>query len=588
MSALDLVLPTPRKLEVSAVELALTPERAWELVRHQDLARSSFVKALFALRTLPSRWTGTVEKVELRLDAIASSAEHPGFQVLIEEPREVVVGAIGKVWQLDIPFVHVDGPAAYAAFEESGWVKVAWALRVLPFGERDSRVEVEVRVDATDEASWKRFEQYWLVIGPGSHLVRRTLFAALAREHGTPESQEDERSLPGDTLLPDATGMLTHGVTIAASPAQIWPWLVQMGGGRAGFYSLDTLDNANRPSAREIHPGLQSLEVGQVIPATPESTDGFEVLAIDPERALVLGGLFDPEAKKQLPFASPRPPRFWQVTWAFALEPLDARSTRLHARVRAAFSSDQRAHAAWITPVHRLMETAQLHNLKRRCEGRARDGWRDVVEGAGGAAIMVAAMLTPFLRSGQRRWGIDEATAARSYPGDELVPAPTSHWTHGVEIDAPADAVWPWVAQIGADRGGFYSYQWLENVVGCEVRNAERIHPEWEVKVGDGLRLHPDMPPLPVVEVERGRYWLAFGAADAAAKAAGKAWVESCWLFFLEPLGPDRCRFISRYRTATSDDLGMKLAYGAAIEPIGFAMDRRMLLGVKERVERHG
>jgi hypothetical protein len=168
------------------------------------------------------------------------------------------------------------------------------------------------------------------------------------------------------------------------------------------------------------------------------------------------------------------------------------------------------------------------------------------------------------------------------------VPAPTSHWTHGVEIDAPADAVWPWVAQIGADRGGFYSYQWLENVVGCEVRNAERIHPEWEVKVGDGLRLHPDMPPLPVVEVERGRYWLAFGAADAAAKAAGKAWVESCWLFFLEPLGPDRCRFISRYRTATSDDLGMKLAYGAAIEPIGFAMDRRMLLGVKERVERHG
>ena len=93
---------------------------------------------------------------------------------------------------------------------------------------------------------------------------------------------------------------------------------------------------------------------------------------------------------------------------------------------------------------------------------------------------------------------------------------------------------------------------------------------------------------MPVVEVERGRYWLAFGAADPAAKAAGKAWVESCWLFFLEPLGSDRCRFISRYRTATSDDLGMKLAYGAAIEPIGFAMDRRMLLGVKERVERHG
>jgi hypothetical protein len=586
MSALDRVLPTPRKLELSSVELALPPERAWELVRHEDLARSSLVKALFALRTLPSRLSGTVEKVELRLDALASSAEHPGFQILIEQPREVVVGAIGKVWQLDIPFVHVDGPIAYASFDEEGWVKVAWALRVHPLGDNDSRVEIEVRVDATDEASWKRFEQYWIVIGPGSHLVRRTLFAALAREFGTPESCEDERPLPGDALLPDATGVLTHGITVDAEPARVWPWLVQMGGGRAGFYSLDTLDNANQASARELHPELQSLELGQVLPATPEGTDGFEVLAIEPEHALVLGGLFDPEAKKQLPFASARPPRFWQVTWAFALEPLDEGRTRLHVRVRAAFSSDQRLHAAWVTPVHQLMETAQLHNLKRRAEGRARDGWRDVAEGAGGAAIMVAAMLTPFLRSGQRRWGVDEATAARTYPGDERVAAPSSFWTHGIELDAPVEAVWPWIAQIGADRGGFYSYQWLENVVGCDVRNAERVHPEWEVKVGDGLRLHPDMPPVPVVEVERGQHWLAFGAADPEARAAGRAWVETSWLFFIEPLGPNRSRFISRYRTATSDDLATKLAYGVAIEPIGFAMDRRMLLGVKERVER--
>jgi hypothetical protein len=586
MTGLDRVLPTPRKLELSSVELALTPERAWELVRHGDLARSSLVKALFALRTLPSRFTGTVEKVELRLDAIASSAEHPGFQILIDEPREVVVGAIGKVWQLDIPFVHVDGPAAYAAFGEPGWVKVAWALRVLPLGDRYSRVEIEVRVDATDEASWKRFETYWIVVGPGSHLIRRTLFAALAREYGTPDTGEDELPLPGDVLLPDATGTLTQGITIDAPPAHVWPWLVQMGGGRAGFYSLDTLDNGNRPSARELHPDLQSLEVGQVIPATPDGADGFEVLAIDPERALVLGGLFDPEAKKQLPFTSGRPTHFWQVTWAFALEPRDASCTRLHVRVRAAFSSDQRLHSAWITPVHRLMETAQLHNLKRRAEGRARDGWRDVAEGAGGAAIMVAAMLTPFLRNGQRRWGVDEATALRTYPGDERVPSPSSFWTHGIELDAPVEEVWPWIAQIGADRGGFYSYQWLENVVGCDVRNAERVHPEWEVKVGDGLKLHPEMPPLAVVEVEHGRHWLAFGAADPTAKAAGKGWVETSWLFFLEPLGPSRCRFISRYRTAMSNDLSMKLAYGVAIEPVGFAMDRRMLLGVKERVER--
>jgi hypothetical protein len=237
-------------------------------------------------------------------------------------------------------------------------------------------------------------------------------------------------------------------------------------------------------------------------------------------------------------------------------------------------------------PAHQLMETVQLHNLKRRAEGRARDGWRDVVEGIGGAAVAASAMLTPFLRAGQRRWGVDDVIAARPYPGDERVPVPSSSWTHGVEIDAPAAAVWPWIAQIGADKGGFYSYQWLENLAGCDVRNAERVHPEWEVKVGDGLRLHPEMPAIPVVEVEGGRYWLAHGAPDPAARAEGKPWVDTTWLFFLEPLGPNRCRFISRYRTATSEDLATRLAFGAAIEPIGFAMDRRMLLGVKERAER--
>jgi len=63
-------------------------------------------------------------------------------------------------------------------------------------------------------------------------------------------------------------------------------------------------------------------------------------------------------------------------------------------------------------------------------------------------------------------------------PGDERVPAPTSHWTHGIDIDAPAETVWPWIAQVGADKGGFYSHQWLENVAGCDVKNADRVHPE--------------------------------------------------------------------------------------------------------------
>ena len=153
---------------------------------------------------------------------------------------------------------------------------------------------------------------------------------------------------------------------------------------------------------------------------------------------------------------------------------------------------------------------------------------------------------------------------------------------------APADAVWPWIAQIGADRGGFYSYQWLENIAGCELRNAERIHPEWEHHEGDTLTLHPRMPALRIVALERGRYLLAHGAPDTHAQATGEPWASATWLFFIEPLGDGSCRVISRFRAACSDDLATRLSFGPTFtEPVGFAMDRRMLMGIRARSERH-
>jgi hypothetical protein len=590
MSALDRLLPAPRLREISHVDLAAPPARVWEQIRHEDLARAPSIRALFALRALPSRLLGRApERAELRLDDLVSTPERPGFQVLADDPpREVAVGAIGKVWRGEIPFRHVEDEAAFAAFTESGYVKVAWALTVAWLGQEDSRLTVEVRVSATDDASWEKFQRYFRFIGPGSRFIRHAALASLARELGTPEGRERDRPLPGDELLPDAGGVLTHGVTIDAPPEAIWPWLVQMGGRRAGFYSVDALDNGGRRSAREIHPDLLDLAVGQVIPATPDKGDGFEVLRVDAPRTLLLGGLFDPEAGRQLPFASPRPERFWQVTWAFVLEPLDGRSTRLHVRARAAFSPSERLHAAGLTPAHWLLETAQLRHLKARAEGTLpRDDGRDVLEGLGGAARMAFALLTPFLASRRAHWGLDAEAAARPLPGDDLVPEPRWSWTHGVEIEASAAEVWGWVAQVGATRGGFYSYQWLENVAGCEVRNAEVVHPEWEAKIGDPLSLHPKAPPLAIVAEERGRWFVASGSPDPAAPASGKSWARATWLFFLEPLGEHRCRLISRYRAAYSDDLATRFAFGPhSLGPIGGEMDRAMLLGVKDRVER--
>jgi hypothetical protein len=588
---LDQLVPTPRLLELDQADVAATPEHVWELLRHGDLGRSPLIRALFGVRTLPDRLRGEHPDTAVCIDALRSSADRPGFQVLLEDPpRAFAVGAIGKVWEPKIPFVHVASASAFAAFREPGFAKVAWSLRVTPLGDRDSRVEFELRVDATDDDSWRRFQRYFRVIGPASHFIRRTVLGWLERELGTPDSKEGARPLPGDELLPDAVAQITQSITIAAAPERIWPWLLQLGCRRAGFYSVDWLDNGGARSARELHPEWAALVPGQRIPATPESDDGFEVLRVDAPRALVLGGLYSADEGRQLAFTDPRPEQFWQVTWAFVLEPLDQGTTRLHVRARAAHSPNERLHLAWIQPVHRFMQRAMLKHLALRVEGRLpRDDARDVLSGIGGAGLMLAALVTPFLRSARSHWGLDEEAARRTLPGDDLVAIPRWSWTHGVEIDASAAEVWPWVAQIGAERAGFYSYQWLENLVGCNVQNAERVHAEWALKVGDEVILHADpaAPRLRVVAAEPGRYFVAHGAPDTEAQRRGEPWSAASWLFLVEPLSADRCRFISRFRAASSDDLLTRLSFGPALlEPVGFAMDRRMLLGVKERAER--
>jgi hypothetical protein len=191
---LEQLIPTPRLLEIDHVELAAPPERVWALLRHGNLAVSPLVRALFALRALPERLRGRHVDAAIRIDDMKSSVEHPGFQLLEENPgREFAVGAIGKVWRAEIPFVHVATGREFTHFAEPGFVKVAWAIRALPCGEHDCRVELEVRVDATDDDSWRKFRRYFRLIGPGSHFIRRTLLASLARELGTPEVEANAR-----------------------------------------------------------------------------------------------------------------------------------------------------------------------------------------------------------------------------------------------------------------------------------------------------------------------------------------------------------------------------------------------------------
>lgn len=114
----------------------------------------------------------------------------------------------------------------------------------------------------------------------------------------------------------------------------------------------------------------------------------------------------------------------------------------------------------------------------------------------GGLAIAFA-LVTPFLRSRRRRWGARDAERHETHPGDELVPEPKWTADHAISIDAPPEQVWPWLAQLGQGRGGFYSYEKLENLAGCQIENASRVlEAHQQIGVGDPVKLHVEVPPM--------------------------------------------------------------------------------------------
>jgi len=137
-------------------------------------------------------------------------------------------------------------------------------------------------------------------------------------------ASDDERTrrLPGDELIPDPIGQLTHAITINRPRQDVWPWLVQMGAGtRGGWYSYDRLDNGGHPSATRVLPYLQQIRVGMLFPALPGRTDGFHVLALDSGVSLVLG------------FRAPD--GSLMTTWTFVLGDAGNSTTRLITRSRA-------------------------------------------------------------------------------------------------------------------------------------------------------------------------------------------------------------------------------------------------------------
>jgi hypothetical protein len=195
------------------------------------------------------------------------------------------------------------------------------------------------------------------------------------------------------------------------------------------------------------------------------------------------------------------------------------------------------------------------------------------------AAVM--AMAAVFARRRYLRWGATDAETVMALPGDELVDQPQLTATRAISVRADPGDVWPWIAQLGQGRGGFYSYDVLENLVGCDIHSADRIDPAWQsVHVGEEVRLHPDVA-LIVARVDQGRAMVLRGAVPMGLSPAP---YDFTWAFVVSAVVPGTTRIVVRERYAYQRPWAALVVEPA--ELISAVMSRRMLRGVRERAER--
>ncbi len=201
-------------------------------------------------------------------------------------------------------------------------------------------------------------------------------------------------------------------------------------------------------------------------------------------------------------------------------------------------------------------------------------------------------VFSPVIRNWYNRWGATDDEVNRTLPGDDLVPAPLLGYTHALTIHAPAARIWPWLAQMGQGRGGLYSYDGLENLAGCKIHSLEHINPELQnPQVGDLIRLGPQgYPCFAVASINPGQALILISADPQTGQAvqhtphAEKGYSIATWQFVLAPEDVATTRLLVRQRLSYSPDIKW---IWRLTEPVGFVMERKMMLGIRQRVERH-
>ena len=199
---LDHYLPQYDVTETHAIIVNADPDLSWQAVRQSDLSRSAVIHVLLELRSLPNRLQGVLKgrpSETARPPLTLDDMKRAGFLLLDERPgREIVFGTIVQPWNAvtdDEPAPQVE-PDRFTEFDIPGYVKVAFNIRVEPYGSGRALITTETRTAATDPMSLRRFARYWVFIGPFSALIRR-LMLRMARSDA-----ERRRGLPGTTHPP--------------------------------------------------------------------------------------------------------------------------------------------------------------------------------------------------------------------------------------------------------------------------------------------------------------------------------------------------------------------------------------------------
>lgn len=348
----------------------------FDTARNFDLQSIPLVRAMFWLRALV---LGAARPpADLFAKGLVAETTSMGWGILAERPgRELAVGSVTQPWKGEVVFAPV-APDRFVAHSAPDMVKIVWTLEAEPLGPALTRFRTETRVFATDEGARKKFRRYWRIFGAGIVLIRWLLLPALRRKAEGRTSRarsvradphERTRKLPGDDLIEAPLGMVTHAITIRRAPHDVWPWLAQMGAGRAGWYSYDLIDNGGRPSAARILPELQTVAVGTLFPALPGATDAFNVLQCEQDHSLVLGWVPKPKG----------PP---VTTWALVLEEAEPGRTRLIERGRVGSPYRPYGLPQWLA--RRLAPLAHAVMVRKHMLGiarRAESNWRGTSAG---------------------------------------------------------------------------------------------------------------------------------------------------------------------------------------------------------------